>query len=335
MHACMKDLYTVAFYSIIYICTFVAESVNRSTIAVKMLHFHSCTCTSISCSVSSVNKGNNQSVDQSRDHKLRRRSSSLTDLAESSTSPARALAPLTTLEQTKGREREEDGKGTSSSPDLNVIDLPPQGESSTNVRDDSIHNEKEGGGWGEDESEREQERSSKGEKTGVLMESVSDSLNTDRMSISTTGSAMSGVSGDDVETVVDEDEKATPQGGRRSEGRLHSSDLDLEGDQESESTKVEGSVEREQLSASCSTLENEKQELDRESSIEPPRRHFISVSFRQELLNVCQLKTEPKVDGEVAKLASPSMDVVQMLGRTLPHIVPHMIHNKREVRNYM
>ena len=158
-------------------------------------------------------------------------------------------------------------------------------------------------------------------------------MNTDRMSVSTTGSAVSCVSGDDVETVIDENENATSQGGMRSEGQLHNSDLDLEGDQESESAKVEGSVEREQLSASCSTLENEKQELDRESSVEPPRKQVISVSFRQELLNVCQLKTDPKVDGEVAKLANPSIDVVQMLGRTLPHIVPHMIHNKREVRD--
>ena len=277
-----------------------------------------------------MNKGDNQSTD----HRLRRRSSSLTDMAESTTSPVRTPAPIAALEQLKRQEREEER--TSSSPELNVVDLPPQEESLMNLRNVSKHDDKERRERRESEGEREQKRSHEvgkkvEEKTGVLSESISDSLNTDRMSVSTTGSA---VSGDDVETITDGSEKATPQGSRRSEGGLLGSDMDLEGDQESESTKVEGSMEdREQLSASCSTLKNEKQELDRESSIEPPRRHLISVCFRQELLNVCQLKTDPKIDGEVAKLASPSMDVVQMLGRTLPHIVPHMMHNKREVRD--
>jgi hypothetical protein len=231
--------------------------------------------------------------------------------------------------------KREEGR-INSSPDLNVIDLPssPQGdrESSALNKEDLARN----GGRG-----REGDGDLTGEESGRkgASENVSD-----RMSVSTTGS-VSAISGDDVETVVDENEDVsspliTRRGATGDRGPLLSSDLEGEQDQqqqqlEGENSKIEGDPSsREQLTASCSTLENEKPDLEeRERSVESPsRRMLMSVSFRQELLNVCQLKTDPKLDGEVTKLASPGMDVVQMIGRSLPHIVPHMMHNKREVR---
>ena len=242
------------------------------------------------------------------------------------TDPTAGAPPSITMELIKKRE---EGR-TSSSPDLNVVDLPSsQGErESSALKEDLTKDGRRGREVDRDLiGDAGEERGKKG-----ASESISD-----RMSVSTTGS-VSAISGDDVETVVDENEEASPQRTRRGvtgdRGPLLSSDLEGEQEQqqEGEINKVEGELSREQLSASCSTLENEKQDLERERSVESPRRMLMSVSFRQELLNVCQLKTDTKLDGEVAKLASPGMDVVQMMGRTLPHIVPHMMHNKREVR---
>ena len=269
-------------------------------------------------SVASLKKDNTQST---ANRKLRRRSSSLTDMTE--TDKTAGAPPSVAMELIKKRE---EGR-TSSSPDLNVVDLPSsQGERESSALGEDLTKD--------DAREREVDRdlTGTGEETGRkgASENVSD-----RMSVSTTGS-VSAISGDDVETVVDENEEVSPQVTRRGAtggGPLLSSDL--EGEQEQQEgavNKVEGALEREQLSASCSTLENEKQEGEREESVESQRRMVMSVSFRQELLNVCQLKTDPKLDGEVAKLASPSLDVIQMLGRSLPHIMPHMMHNKREVR---
>ena len=245
--------------------------------------------------------------------------------------PAAGAPPSITMEMMKQRE---EGR-ISSSPDLNVVDLPssPQGERKLSaLRKEDLTKEGRRG--------REGDRDLTGDVTGEergKKDNVSD-----RMSVSTTGS-VSAISGDDVETVVDENEEdSSPQmtrmgpgaGGDR--GPLLSSDLEGEQEEEEEEiSKIEGESSREQLTASCSTLENEKPDLEeRERSVEspPPRRMLMSVSFRQELLNVCQLKTDPKLDGEVTKLASPGMDVVQVIGRSLPHIVPHMMHNKREVR---
>ena len=259
------------------------------------------------CSVTSVKREEAQPTDR----KLRRRSSSLADMTEP--------APVTAVEQIKKRE----GERTSSSPDLNMVDLPSQEQKAVKLDSNNLTNQDDHKRQKVDQDQSAEVGEGDG-KRGAL-ESVSDSLNTDRLSVSTSASA---VSGDDAETVIDEDEKGSPQRSRRSGGPLLSSDM--EGEQDA-TTNVEGSVERDQLSASCSTLENEKQEGELESSSEPQRRQVMSVSFRQELLSVCQLKTDPKLDGEVAKLASPSLDVIQMLGRSLPHIVPHMMHNKREV----
>lgn len=60
--------------------------------------------------------------------------------------------------------------------------------------------------------------------------------------------------------------------------------------------------------------------------------HQMSVLFRQELLNVCQAKADSRIGVEVTKLSDPDLDVVQLLGRCLPHIVPNVNLAKREVR---
>ena len=68
-----------------------------------------------------------------------------------------------------------------------------------------------------------------------------------------------------------------------------------------------------------------------ESSLSSRKHQHMSVSFRQELLGVCQVKTDSRVGLEVARLAEPNFDVVQLLGRSLPHVVPNVSLSKREV----
>lgn len=86
------------------------------------------------------------------------------------------------------------------------------------------------------------------------------------------------------------------------------------------------------MSGSCSTLQNDRPEGEMESSLEQQqaRKLQMSVLFRQELLSVSQVKTESRVGLEVAKLAEPNFDLVQLLGRSLPHIVPNVSLSKRE-----
>ncbi len=61
--------------------------------------------------------------------------------------------------------------------------------------------------------------------------------------------------------------------------------------------------------------------------------HQMSLVFRQELLNVCQAKTDSRIGVEVTKLSDPDLDIVQLLGRSLPHIVPNVNLAKREVNS--
>lgn len=92
------------------------------------------------------------------------------------------------------------------------------------------------------------------------------------------------------------------------------------------------------MSGSCSTLQNERLEGgggggEMESSLEHIRKLQMSLAFRQELLNnVTQLKTDSRVGVEVAKLTESNFDLVQLLGRSLPHIVPNVNLAKREVK---
>ena len=58
----------------------------------------------------------------------------------------------------------------------------------------------------------------------------------------------------------------------------------------------------------------------------------MSVVFRQELLNTVHLKIDSRIGLEIAKLSDSHCDIVQLIGRCLPHIVPNVILAKREVR---
>ncbi len=80
-------------------------------------------------------------------------------------------------------------------------------------------------------------------------------------------------------------------------------------------------------SESSLTLKSEKEEEDGAS----PTYH-MSVAFHQQLLNTIPLRTDSRIGVEVAKLSDPELDLVQLLGRCLPHIVPNVILAKREVR---
>ena len=118
---------------------------------------------------------------------------------------------------------------------------------------------------------------------------------------------------DDVETVVDEGEKMK----------------DWE-------EKEQGNVLTREQSISSTTLQNDKQEEEEEEEGEGEggqgkRMHQMSVTFRQELLNIFHLKTDSRIGLEVSKLTDPNVDPVQLLGRCLPHIVPNVILAKREV----
>ena len=138
--------------------------------------------------------------------------------------------PSVAMELIKKREEER----TSSSPDLNVVDLP------------SSQGERESSTLGEDLTkdngrEREVDRNLTGTgkergRKGVL-ENVSD-----RMSVSTTGS-VSAISGDDVETVVNENEEVFPPVTRRGAtggGPLLSSSLEGEQEHQEAINKDEG-----------------------------------------------------------------------------------------------
>ena len=117
---------------------------------------------------------------------------------------------------------------------------------------------------------------------------------------------------DDVETVVDEGEKMK----------------DWE-------EKEQGNILTREQSISSTTLQNDKQEEEEEEGEgergEGKRMHQMSVTFRQELLNIFHLKTDSRIGLEVSKLTDPNVDPVQLLGRCLPHIVPNVILAKREV----
>ena len=78
----------------------------------------------------------------------------------------------------------------------------------------------------------------------------------------------------------------------------------------------------------------ERDEMDREQSAESDSVHQyqMSVLFRQELLNTLHLKIASRIGLEIAKLSDSSTDILQLLGRCLPHIVPNVILAKREVR---
>ena len=94
-------------------------------------------------------------------------------------------------------------------------------------------------------------------------------------------------------------------------------------------TKEEGRVQRERSETSETITQEGALAMEGEDKTTHLRQ--MSVVFRQELLNSIQIKTDSRIGMEVVKLANPDMDMVQLLGRSLPHIVPNVILAKREV----
>ena len=125
------------------------------------------------------------------------------------------------------------------------------------------------------------------------------------------------LSGDDAETVVNE----------------KSSLLTAEEEEEEEEGGRGDTLLREH-SISSTTLQNERTEGEGGDGGEGGEggRLRISVAFRQELLNTAQLRTDSRIGLEVERLNESALDLVQLLGRSLPHIVPNVILAKREVQ---
>lgn len=148
---------------------------------------------------------------------------------------------------------------------------------------------------------------------------------------------------DDVETVIDE--------GERGRGLSTAESMDDEGERSRKNSLTEDSrggeredeKKKEQVedtNPAANSLEKddlegegvgEEAEREGEGEGEVGSRH-MSVVFRQELLNTVHLKMDSRIGLEIAKLSDPQYDVVQLIGRCLPHIVPNVILAKREVR---
>ena len=77
---------------------------------------------------------------------------------------------------------------------------------------------------------------------------------------------------------------------------------------------------------------NGEDEERKEGEGEEVATRHMSVVFRQELLNTVHLKIDSRIGLEIAKLSDSHCDIVQLVGRCLPHIVPNVILAKREVR---
>ena len=71
-------------------------------------------------------------------------------------------------------------------------------------------------------------------------------------------------------------------------------------------------------------------EIKEEEETEANHRH-MSVVFRQELLNTVHLKVNSRIGLEISKLSDSQFDIVQLVARSLPHIVPNVLLAKREV----
>ena len=153
---------------------------------------------------------------------------------------------------------------------------------------------------------------------------------------------------DDTETIVDEEEKGRTRGfstadsidegegggGREGEERRErKSTLTREGGKV-KGTKEEGEGEEGggEDRKDGRSVEEEAREEKEEEEKEEVFRYQMSVMFRQELLKTLHLKVDSRLGLEIAKLSDSNGDLVQLLGRCLPHIVPNVILAKREVR---
>ena len=156
---------------------------------------------------------------------------------------------------------------------------------------------------------------------------------------------------DDTETVVDETERGrgfsiadsvdTGEEGWRSRQNTLTEKADKEsgdtqgtkenGERKGEGGEGEGEKELRVTEAEGSNPDKDAEMEEDEGKGNVCERH-MSVVFRQELLNTVHLKIDSRIGLEIAKLSDSKCDIVQLMGRCLPHIVPNVILAKREVR---
>lgn len=224
---------------------------------------------------------------------LHRRGSSLTNLSEATS----AVAEMKKKGHTRNR----------SSPDIDY-------EAVTKSSADPTQTPK-----GDNDSKQPTEQEEADKKRAVEME-VSGKIGVGSQSelSRSTGSAISAATlsvDDDADTVIDEGEQ------KQEVQKEEVPRIDEEWDKRKSKDR----------SVSTSTIQNEKTDGELEVSLE--HKNQMSVAFRQELLSISQLKTDSRIGMEVAKLSDPGLDLVQLLGRCLPYIVPNVVLAKREVRN--
>ena len=80
--------------------------------------------------------------------------------------------------------------------------------------------------------------------------------------------------------------------------------------------------------------DEEEEEEEEEGTAKEEGGYRMSVAFRQQLLDTLHLKTDSRIGLEVVKLSDPGVDVIQLLARCLPHVVPNVILAKREVSDH-
>ena len=77
--------------------------------------------------------------------------------------------------------------------------------------------------------------------------------------------------------------------------------------------------------------EDKKEEEDEGEEKEAVNARHMSVAFRQELLSTVHLKIDSRIGLEISRLSDSGCELVQLMARCLPHIVPNVILAKREV----
>ena len=132
---------------------------------------------------------------------------------------------------------------------------------------------------------------------------------------------------DDAETLVNEDAEKS----RQTEA-VEDWELRRRGDTLTPRERSESSTTLQKEDEDLEVDEEEEDEV--EEGVKEEGGYRMSVAFRQKLLDIIHLKTDSRIGLEVVKLADPGVDIVQLLGRCLPHVIPNVILAKREVSGY-
>ena len=142
---------------------------------------------------------------------------------------------------------------------------------------------------------------------------------------------------DDTETVVDEGERGRGLSVTEADSERRNRQDTLTADGGEGGEVGEGGEKREkgenggQNHTVNEVGEGKEEGKEKEEEVEEVNMRHMSVVFRQELLNTVHLKIDSRIGLEIAKLSDSQRDVVQLVARCLPHIVPNVILAKREV----